>query len=324
MTKMQDMSFEKDARVVFLGDSITANGLFIAKIFDYYRTNFPERKVKMYNFGVPGDSAAGCIRMHRHELLLELQPTEIVLMFGMNDINRTYYQDDRRYDPEFQKCAQNTKEKHTERMKEIVAFLRAQNLPVTLCSSTPYDEISTVPTENLIGCQKALTDIYNADLEALSPLTLKGTVNFAQVMNQLLIELKKQELPSFIGPDRVHPNELGHDLMARIFLHAQGLLPENPTLDTLSDTLPPLSEANQSRKEAEVIWRSTAYLDFNAQWGQEAMNAEERCAYWRERLKTIEDKESYLYRCAALYPERKPNEKENFALMLQRTDEMYF
>ena len=39
----RSLAFEKGSRVVFLGDSITTNGLFIAKIFDYYHTYLPER-----------------------------------------------------------------------------------------------------------------------------------------------------------------------------------------------------------------------------------------------------------------------------------------
>ena len=298
----------------------------MAKIFDFYRENLPERQVKMYNFGVPGDSAGGCVRMNRHKLLLDLKPTEVVLMFGMNDIGRYYYDGVRRNDPDAQKNAQAAKEKHTQSMKEIVTFLREHDLGITLCSVTPYDEISDAPSENLIGCHAALTDIFKADLEALSPLGLRGAVNFGTPMNDLLPALKERALPSFIGPDRVHPTECGHDLMARIFLHAQGLLPTLPTVDDIANgkaLMPPLSDKNKARKEAEALWRSTAYLDFNVHWGQEEMSDEEKCAYWRERIKTIDDPNGYFYRSAALYPERKPHEKEYFDLVMQRTDEMY-
>lgn len=322
----QDISFKEGARVCFLGDSITADGLFIAKIFDYYRTYLPERKVKMFNYGVPGDSAGGCVQMHRHELLLELNPTEVVLMFGMNDIGRHQYDDTFRNNPECQKSAQNCKIEHTKYMKEILLFLQKHHLPVTLCSATPYDEISDAPSANLIGCQAALVDIAKADIETLSSIGLKGTVDFGTCMNRILLGLKERSLPSFIGPDRVHPNELGHDVMARIFLHAQGLLPELPCVDTIADgddALPPLSDANKKRKEAESLWRSTAFLDFNVRWGQESMSVDERCAYWRERIKTIEDTKSYLYYCASLYPERKPHEKEYFDLLMRATDDMY-
>lgn len=324
--KHQDLSFKDGARVLFLGDSITSNGLFIAKIFDHYRTHLPERKVKLYNFGVPGDSAGGCVRMHRHELLLELNPTEVVLMFGMNDIGRHYYDDTRRNDPEQQKNAQAAKEKHTKYMKEIVSFLRERNLPVTLCSVTPYDEISDAPSANLLGCHQALTSIFEADKETLLPLGLKGAVDFGKPMNDLLFELKERALPSFIGPDRVHPTELGHDLMARIFLHAQSLLPSLPSVEDIAAgkaSMPPLSDKNKARKEAEALWRSVSYFDFNLQWGQENMTSEERIAYWIERRKTMTPADGFPYTAAQYYPERKAHEKEYFELMLKLTDEMY-
>ncbi len=38
--------FPRGARVMFIGDSITHNGMFLAHIQEYYRTHFPEDGVK--------------------------------------------------------------------------------------------------------------------------------------------------------------------------------------------------------------------------------------------------------------------------------------
>jgi lysophospholipase L1-like esterase len=318
--------FEQDARVVFIGSSTVASGLFIAKIFDFYRTYLPERRVKFYNFGVPGETAGGFWRTKRYELLLDLKPTEVVLMFGMNDIGRDNYKAERRNEKKYIDAAEQCKLSHIEYTKKIGEFLREHNLPITLCSTQSYDEVSDVAAESLTGCQDAVARLFYADIEALSPYGLKGAINMCEPMFELLKGVKERGLPSFIGSDRVHPTKVGHDIMARIILNAQGLIDKMPTVDDIADesvALPPLSEENQKRKAIEELWRSPSYLDFVARWGQENMTAEERCAYWAERIKTMTEADGYKYTVAKTYPERKSREKEYFAELMHLTDEMY-
>ena len=76
--------FAKDAKVLFVGDSIITAGHFVAKIFDYYNENFPELNVRIYNKGVPGDSASGMLRRFEADIM-DIEATEVVLMAGMND-----------------------------------------------------------------------------------------------------------------------------------------------------------------------------------------------------------------------------------------------
>ena len=46
--------FPDHARVVFIGDSITAAGTWIAHIYDYYLRNFPWSGIRMFNSGISG------------------------------------------------------------------------------------------------------------------------------------------------------------------------------------------------------------------------------------------------------------------------------
>ena len=211
-------------------------------------------------------------------------------------------------------------------MKKIACFLQEHGIPFTLCSTQPYDEYSNFSTENLIGCQAALEDIFQRAQKEIAPFGLKGVFDLHTPLKDLLMKMAANGIPSFLHSDRVHPTALGEDLFARVILHAQGLLPTLPTLEDVINgnaALPPLSEANQRRKDVEALWRSTAYLDFNVHWGQENMTVEERCNYWREKAKTMSEADGFRYRSALLYPERKPHEQEYFDLLMQRTDEMY-
>ena len=85
-----DKLFAAGARVAFIGDSITHNGRAVAYIQDYYRTHFPEREVRIYNHGIAGDTAAGA--SCRLDEVMSVQPTEAVVMFGVNDMGVGYYE----------------------------------------------------------------------------------------------------------------------------------------------------------------------------------------------------------------------------------------
>ena len=76
--------FEENSTVCFFGDSITYNGLWLRRIYSYYR-NVLGKKFELYNCGVPGSTATEALgRMD--EALLNFHPTDVVIMFGMNDV----------------------------------------------------------------------------------------------------------------------------------------------------------------------------------------------------------------------------------------------
>ena len=81
--------FTKDSVVCFLGDSITQNGTWIRRIYDYYRL---EQKIpcKIFNCGVGGDQASKG-RFRLYETVFCNNPTHVVIAFGMNDVGYNTY-----------------------------------------------------------------------------------------------------------------------------------------------------------------------------------------------------------------------------------------
>ena len=88
---MQNKIFAQDARVAMIGDSITHNGIAVAYIQEYYRTHFPSRNVKIFNLGIGGDNASNAY--NRLDEILSVEPTEAVVMFGVNDMGVQNYRD---------------------------------------------------------------------------------------------------------------------------------------------------------------------------------------------------------------------------------------
>ena len=79
--------------VCFLGDSITHGGLYHKDIADFYALRFPDRKIKMINCGIGGDTAGGALGRLDWDVLAH-QPTVITIMLGMNDIGHSNYYSD--------------------------------------------------------------------------------------------------------------------------------------------------------------------------------------------------------------------------------------
>ena len=93
----------------FLGDSITRRGYWIAEIFEYLKKD----RVRVYNCGVSGDSASAAI-MRLYVDCLSRTPDTVVMMFGMNDIGRTLYDEG----------AGDTTEKRHARIEKYKASIR--------------------------------------------------------------------------------------------------------------------------------------------------------------------------------------------------------
>ncbi len=314
--------FDDNARVCFVGDSITASGKLAAFVFDYYIKNLPDARVKIFNTGVAGDSARGALKRLKSDVL-RYNPTEVVLMFGMNDVSRDCYLTDTPNSETTQKREERAK-RHSESVFALCAEFEKLNIPVTLCSSTPVDEVFDLPTPHFYGLNCALRMLYRNNLLLTKEFNLKNTVNFGEVMDELLCEVHELGGSSFIGKDRVHPQLTGYYIMARLFLRAQGFLDvEMPSAKRIIDgsiSLPELTIANQNRLVFEQDLRDIAFIDYHIQWGQEQMSLRQKIDYWTENADIFGQKGPTHKRTSHRYIETKERETEIFNNLLLQTD----
>ncbi|MFO0823500.1 MAG: SGNH/GDSL hydrolase family protein [Gemmataceae bacterium] len=80
----KDFFFKPGDRVVFLGDSITAQYQYSSYMELYLTTRFPEGNFTFLNAGIGGDTANGGAGRFQRSVLDE-KPTAITINFGMND-----------------------------------------------------------------------------------------------------------------------------------------------------------------------------------------------------------------------------------------------
>ncbi len=85
----QEFALHDGDRVVFYGDSITAQRLYTRFMEDFVLTRYPQMHVTFWNAGIPGDTVYGGYtgdlpaRLKRD--VFPHQPTVITIMLGMND-----------------------------------------------------------------------------------------------------------------------------------------------------------------------------------------------------------------------------------------------
>ncbi len=191
--------FNDNSRVCFLGDSITSAGIWIAKIFEYYKNKGVS--ARFYNLGVAGNTAQLQLEYLEDEPFLK-DATDVVMSFGMNDIGRRFYE-----------TGGNFAEKASaiERSKQclgrISEKLLAEGKSLILCSSTPHGEDNDINT--------ALCEIGSY----MKELAKNAGVSYID-FHKLFTGVMKHT--SLVDDDKVHPNLMGNAVLANVFLSLQG------------------------------------------------------------------------------------------------------
>lgn len=210
------MILENDV-VCFLGDSITDTGLWIRRVYDYYR-NTLGIKCEMYNCGVSGDTADHAY--HRlEETVFIYKPTVVVIEFGINDIKGDLY-DARVLDEECVKKRRFALDDCIASIRKLADVFTERGIRMIFCTPTRYNELLECDTPVRIGMMGALEEV-SGRIRGLAEEYGATLVDFNETLRKIMKQMYK-EGSSMTVADRVHPNEQGAELLARIFLKAQG------------------------------------------------------------------------------------------------------
>src|SRR5688572_20869434 len=96
LAKEPPFALSRARRILFLGDSITAAGMYVQYFEAYLLTRFPEKRYEVFSLGLPSETVTGLSepdhpwpRPNVHERLgraLEtIKPDTVVACYGMND-----------------------------------------------------------------------------------------------------------------------------------------------------------------------------------------------------------------------------------------------
>ena len=313
--------FETEARVAFIGDSITHNGRAVAYIQEYYRTHLPERRVRIYNLGIGGDTAAGANT--RMDEILSVRPTEAVVMFGVNDMGVGYYEKETPTEEHLGLRAERCRV-HLEATVRLVERLHELSIPVTLCSAVGRDEHTPDAAGTMTyGATDALLAMYHANLAAAPADAIKNTVDYLSPLQALLERVAAMGGPTLFAPDRTHPSPLGQAMMARIFLRAQGLPVELPSAELLCAGWreAELSPILRERLSVEGAWRDLHFVYPHQRNLCGEVPLAERIAFFAERAKITEP--GYIRNMFDYYVANAHREDELFQSYMKLTEELY-
>lgn len=203
--------FPDGARVVFIGDSITAENLSLQWIIRAYKNE--GYNVKFFNCGVAGGTADFAVTSY-HKDTGRYSPTHAFISFGINDSNRDLLMLPRSEDR--LKGLVEAYERYKTRLAELVDKLLLNGVEVTLCTPVPYDEYTETEIAQLRGGY-ALMLGYAEYVRNLAKE--KGVALYDQ--HATISECMAGD--DIFSSDHIHPTPHGYYVLAREILRAQGI-----------------------------------------------------------------------------------------------------
>jgi len=213
----QELALHDGDRVVFYGDSITAQRLYTRFVEDFVLTRYPQMHVSFWNAGVPGDTVyggyTGDVPTRLKRDVLPHRPTVVSIMLGMND---GYYM---AFNPKYFDIYKEGYRKLLDALQTGVPEAR-----ITLISPTPYDEV-THGTEF-----SQYNDVVSHHAAFVKEWATSSHLAFSD-FNLIETDLLKtgtgdnRSLAALLVPDRIHPAEASHWAMAAALARTWGLSP---------------------------------------------------------------------------------------------------
>ena len=197
--------------VVMYGDSITEQRFYTLWVEIYTATRFPKLNVTFFPEGVGGDrvtgGAAGPIDTRIPRDIVAHKPTVVTIMLGMNDCS-------------YQPLTPAIESTYVAGYEHILTTLE-QSLPgvrITLLGASPYDEVTR---------PEMFPGGYNGTLQHFAELNAEMArrhhQSFVDLNAPFVAALKRGAAidplaTELLLPDRVHPEQTAHWLMAQAIL----------------------------------------------------------------------------------------------------------
>jgi lysophospholipase L1-like esterase len=215
------LQFQTGDRWCAIGDSITHTGFYTDYIYLFYATRFPDRQIDFFNCGSAGDTAKGTVARLQKDILRH-KPTVATIMLGMNDVRRSLYSS-KSNAPDMKAQRDMAIDIHIANMKTLAEKLQAAGVRLIFITPSIFDDTVELPNEKSPGVNAALGRSAE-NTKKLASEFKASLVDFHGPMTALNLEQQKLN-PKFtlVGPDRIHPKEIGSFVMAYLFLKAQGV-----------------------------------------------------------------------------------------------------
>ena len=205
-------------KLVMIGDSITdagrvqpvAEGLFdplgkgyVTMVDALIGATYPQRGIRVVNVGTSGNTIRDLKNRWQRDVI-DLKPDWLSVMIGINDVWR-------QFDSPRMKGLHVHPEEYESTYRELLG--RTRSVLAGLVLMTPY-----YIEPNVNDPMRARMDRYGAIVEKLSSEFDAVFVDTQSAMDAAL----EHYYPGTLAWDRVHPNQVGHMILARAFLNGVG------------------------------------------------------------------------------------------------------
>ncbi len=205
--------FPDNARVCFIGDSITHGHTYLAHIAAFYQAHFPAANINFYNTGISGASVGTALDVFDIDIA-PMRPTHAVVVLGVNDSGRDCLAGGRK--PEVFRTLKRNFENYQANMARLCARLEEIGAEILLCTPFPIDEYGDHPTTPLPGSY-ALMLSYAEFVRAYAKEHGYAVCDYLAYLTEAC------QTEVLYREDRIHPTPRGHYHIAKCFLAAQGL-----------------------------------------------------------------------------------------------------
>jgi lysophospholipase L1-like esterase len=207
------MLFNKPTTLLFVGDSITDCGRnketggtdlgagYVAQVQAMLEAHHPESKIQYLNTGISGNRVPDLEERWDRDVL-DHKPDWVSIMIGINDVWRQF---DRPLTPQVSLKA------YSEKLEALIERTLPQVEGMIVMS--PY-----FLEKNPEDPMRAMMDRYGAEARAIAERHGLRFVDVQAAFNVWLEQNNSLQLCS----DRVHPNAVGHNIIASAFLNAIG------------------------------------------------------------------------------------------------------
>lgn len=226
-------------RVLWLGDSITQAGDYVTFVEYYLEKQFPAERYDIVSIGLASENTScltekahpfprPCVQERLQRALTMVKPQIVVVCYGMNDAI---------YHPE----SAERKQAFEQGIEKVLKAAHDAGAEVVLLTPPPFDRL---PVKNLAGKSAAdfsylaPYDHYDdvmadyAQWELRLPKSEASVIDLHTPIDAYLAKRRKTEQDfSFAKKDGIHPDALGHLLMAQIVLKGLGVRVPSGDLD---------------------------------------------------------------------------------------------
>lgn len=275
--KEPPFALAKARRILFLGDSITAAGMYVQYFEGYLLTRFPQKRYEVFSLGLPSETCTGLSepdhpwpRPNVHERLeraLErLKPDTVVACYGMND--GIYYP----FSPK-------RFEQYQSGIRSLIQKCEAAGAKVIHLTPSAFDPVPVRPQTQPLGAEKyswvrpydGYDEVLTRYAEWLLTLRSEGrTVADAHAATAAYLGNARKTKPSFrFAGDGVHMDATGEWLMADALLTA--LHAPAAVAEAILDVHGRIRRGNVKRIQADdaglrFTWTSRIPMPYDPAW----------------------------------------------------------